>query len=176
MHAQAMVWQVAHVSLVLLVCFAVAVALHQFDLLYTCGSSAAAIPSELRGNLSQEGLLQRQVAMVAFSSQFLAEVQVRLLLTVDCVAGTMGLKGQLTSGEIIEQLVHAVRVTQIRNIVFMVSSNCTSYRVTSDSPQARACAQVTSFEALLLHIVPTLSLSRQIYHSINGPLYMATCS
>jgi hypothetical protein len=33
----------------------------------------------------------------------------------------MGLKGHLTCGEIIEQLVHASRVTPIRNIVFMVS-------------------------------------------------------
>lgn len=33
----------------------------------------------------------------------------------------MGLKGNLCCGEIIEQLVHAVRVTPIRNIVFMVS-------------------------------------------------------
>lgn len=36
------------------------------------------------------------------------------------LSGTMGLKGHLTCGEIIEQLVHAVRVTPIRNIVFMV--------------------------------------------------------
>eukprot|EP00878_Enallax_costatus_P031373 GHUV01034308.1.p1 GENE.GHUV01034308.1~~GHUV01034308.1.p1 ORF type:complete len:406 (+),score=101.34 GHUV01034308.1:170-1387(+) len=36
-----------------------------------------------------------------------------------CATGTMGLKGNLSCGEIIEQLVHAVRVTPIRNIVFM---------------------------------------------------------
>eukprot|EP00879_Flechtneria_rotunda_P005739 GHRR01006040.1.p1 GENE.GHRR01006040.1~~GHRR01006040.1.p1 ORF type:complete len:397 (+),score=116.87 GHRR01006040.1:290-1480(+) len=36
-----------------------------------------------------------------------------------CATGTMGLKGHLCSGEIIEQLVHAIRVTSIRNIVFM---------------------------------------------------------
>lgn len=41
-------------------------------------------------------------------------------------AGTMGLKGQLCCGEIIEQLVHALRVTSIRNIVFMVSENKTT--------------------------------------------------
>jgi hypothetical protein len=35
-------------------------------------------------------------------------------------AGTMGLKGNLCCGEIVEQLVHATRVTPIRNIVFMV--------------------------------------------------------
>lgn len=32
----------------------------------------------------------------------------------------MGLKGHLTAGEIIEQLVHAIRVAPVRNIVFMV--------------------------------------------------------
>ena len=36
-----------------------------------------------------------------------------------CATGTMGLTADLTAGEIIEQLVHAVRVTPIRNIVFM---------------------------------------------------------
>lgn len=35
--------------------------------------------------------------------------------------GTMGLKGDLTAGEIVEQLLHAQRVTRIKNIVFMVS-------------------------------------------------------
>uniref|UniRef100_A0A383VBW3 Radical SAM core domain-containing protein n=1 Tax=Tetradesmus obliquus TaxID=3088 RepID=A0A383VBW3_TETOB len=36
-----------------------------------------------------------------------------------CATGTMGLKGNLCCGEIVEQLVHATRVTPIRNIVFM---------------------------------------------------------
>ena len=35
-----------------------------------------------------------------------------------CSTGTMGLKGNLTAGEILEQLVHARAVTPIRNIVF----------------------------------------------------------
>lgn len=33
----------------------------------------------------------------------------------------MGLKGDLTAGEIVEQLVHAQRVTAIKNVVYMVS-------------------------------------------------------
>lgn len=37
-----------------------------------------------------------------------------------CATGTMGLKGNLSAGEIVEQLVHASQVTPIRNIVFMV--------------------------------------------------------
>lgn len=36
-----------------------------------------------------------------------------------CATGTMGIKGDLTAGEIIEQLVHARAVLPIRNIVFM---------------------------------------------------------
>lgn len=36
-----------------------------------------------------------------------------------CATGTMGLKGNLSAGEIVEQLVHASQVAPIRNIVFM---------------------------------------------------------
>lgn len=36
-----------------------------------------------------------------------------------CATGTMGLKGNLGAGEIVEQLVHALRVTPVRNLVFM---------------------------------------------------------
>ena len=37
-----------------------------------------------------------------------------------CATGTMGFKNNLSSGEIVEQLVHASRFSQIRNVVFMV--------------------------------------------------------
>ncbi|XAR52924.1 23S rRNA (adenine(2503)-C(2))-methyltransferase [Bertholletia excelsa] len=36
-----------------------------------------------------------------------------------CATGTMGFKNNLSSGEIVEQLVHASRLSQIRNVVFM---------------------------------------------------------
>lgn len=36
-----------------------------------------------------------------------------------CATGTMGLKGDLTAGEILEQVLHAWRVAPIRNVVFM---------------------------------------------------------
>lgn len=36
-----------------------------------------------------------------------------------CATGTMGLKGDLSSGEILEQLVHARKVSPIKNVVFM---------------------------------------------------------
>ncbi len=36
-----------------------------------------------------------------------------------CATGTMGIKGELTAGEIVEQLVHARALSPIRNVVFM---------------------------------------------------------
>jgi adenine C2-methylase RlmN of 23S rRNA A2503 and tRNA A37 len=39
-----------------------------------------------------------------------------------CATGTMGFKSNLSSGEIVEQLVHASRYSEIRNVVFMVIS------------------------------------------------------
>ena len=36
-----------------------------------------------------------------------------------CATGTLGLLGNLTCGEILEQLVHANRICPIRNVVFM---------------------------------------------------------
>lgn len=44
----------------------------------------------------------------------------RCVVCLNCT-GTMGLKGNLTAGEIVEQLVHANAISKIRNIVFMVS-------------------------------------------------------
>lgn len=40
-----------------------------------------------------------------------------------CATGSMGFKNNLSSGEIVEQLVHASRLSPIRNIVFMVFSS-----------------------------------------------------
>jgi adenine C2-methylase RlmN of 23S rRNA A2503 and tRNA A37 len=58
-----------------------------------------------------------------------------------CATGTMGLKGNLNSAEIFEQLVHAMRVETIRNVVFMgmgeplnnYLSVCESVRLMVDS-------------------------------------------
>ncbi len=58
------------------------------------------------GNLSR---------VLAGTTQF-GHVAVRLTRVV----GTMGLKGDLSTGEILEQLAHASAVARIRNIVFMV--------------------------------------------------------
>jgi len=37
-----------------------------------------------------------------------------------CATGSMGFKSNLSTGEIIEQLAHASRISNIRNVVFMV--------------------------------------------------------
>lgn len=47
--------------------------------------------------------------------------QCDLIIPLHVHSGTMGLKGDLTAGEIVEQLVHARRVTTIKNVVYMVS-------------------------------------------------------
>ena len=44
-----------------------------------------------------------------------------------CATGTMGLIGNLSAGEIVEQLVHAGQVAPIRNIVFMVRDGGLEY-------------------------------------------------
>ena len=43
----------------------------------------------------------------------------------------MGLKGDLTAGEIVEQLVHACRVTTIKNVVYMVGRIPLTHHFTS---------------------------------------------
>lgn len=53
-------------------------------------------------------------ATVCVSSQIGCQMGCRF-----CATGTMGIIGDLTAGEIVEQLVHANAVTRIRNVVFM---------------------------------------------------------
>ncbi|KAL0365305.1 UNVERIFIED_CONTAM: Dual-specificity RNA methyltransferase RlmN [Sesamum angustifolium] len=45
-----------------------------------------------------------------------------------CATGSMGFKSNLSSGEILEQLVHASRISAIRNVVFMVAEAIASVR------------------------------------------------
>ncbi|MBA0682932.1 hypothetical protein Goari_024617, partial [Gossypium aridum] len=51
-----------------------------------------------------------------------------------CATGTMGFKNNLTSGEIVEQLVHASLLTNIRNVVFMVGIIHAINKLHSDLP------------------------------------------
>jgi len=45
-----------------------------------------------------------------------------------CATGSMGFKSNLSSGEIVEQLVHASAFAQIRNVVFMVIHSFSMHR------------------------------------------------
>lgn len=63
-----------------------------------------------------ETVIMRHVghATVCVSSQIGCQMGCRF-----CATGTMGIIGNLTSGEIMEQLVRANGITKIRNVVFM---------------------------------------------------------
>ena len=56
----------------------------------------------------------RQRTTVCVSSQIGCQMGCRF-----CATGTLGIIGDLTSGEIVEQLFHANNVSQIRNVVYM---------------------------------------------------------
>lgn len=55
-----------------------------------------------------------------------------------CATGTMGLKGDLSAGEILEQVLHASRVSPIRNVVFMGEKRDGSYCTRSYIHSTRA--------------------------------------
>jgi len=59
--------------------------------------------------------------LFANASYFFSFVQVGCKMGCKfCATGSMGFKNNLSSGEIVEQLVHASAFSQIRNVVFMV--------------------------------------------------------
>jgi adenine C2-methylase RlmN of 23S rRNA A2503 and tRNA A37 len=62
------------------------------------------------------------------------------------IAGTMGLKANLTGGEIVEQLVYASQIAKVRNVVFMGMGepldNYTSVKVRCVAPD-RSIIQFT---------------------------------
>ncbi|XP_074280674.1 uncharacterized protein LOC141605699 isoform X2 [Silene latifolia] len=51
-----------------------------------------------------------------------------------CATGSMGFKSNLSTGEIVEQLVHASRISNIRNVVFMVGIVHAINKLHSDLP------------------------------------------
>jgi len=63
---------------------------------------------------NSQALSHRPRSTVCISSQVGCRMGCRF-----CATGTMGLIGHLTAGEIVEQLVHASRVSKIKNVVFM---------------------------------------------------------
>ncbi|GLC58406.1 hypothetical protein PLESTB_001355300 [Pleodorina starrii] len=78
-------------------------------------SSAPSITSASgRGAAAAAAVRSRRRSTLCVSSQVGCQMGCTF-----CATGTMGLKGHLNAGEIVEQLLHARAVTRIRNIVFM---------------------------------------------------------
>ncbi len=78
------------------------------------GLSVEAVIMTYAGNGSSEDCSGKSRATVCVS----CEVGCQMGCTF-CATGTMGLIAELTSGEILEQLVHARAVKPVRNVVFM---------------------------------------------------------
>ena len=86
-----------------------------------------------------------------------------------CATGTMGIKGDLTAGEIVEQLVHAQRVTPIRNVVFMVSFKlvlvlctcCLQCQILINRPWCRHQPDALHFIDAMLHYMEHIG---QVWH------------
>ena len=89
-------------------------------------------------------------------------------------AGTMGLKGDLTAGEIVEQLVHAQRVTTIKNVVFMVS-NGVSRLVPSPLSQSRLSSPDFAFIYAALQRPKRLALA-QVHVQHQAPASLCSLS
>ncbi|KAG2482924.1 hypothetical protein HYH03_018202 [Edaphochlamys debaryana] len=79
-------------------------------------NGAGAGPGRARGRAAAAALVNRlrKRSTLCVSSQVGCQMGCTF-----CATGTMGLKGNLTAGEIIEQMVHARGVAAIRNVVFM---------------------------------------------------------
>ncbi|TMW96826.1 hypothetical protein EJD97_006704 [Solanum chilense] len=81
-----------------------------------------------------------------------------------CATGTMGFKNNLSSGEIVEQLVHASRLSTIRNIVFMgmgeplnnYSSLVDAIRVMTASPFQISPRKITVSTVGIIHAINKL--------------------
>lgn len=81
-----------------------------------------------------------------------------------CATGSMGFKNNLSSGEIVEQLVHASRFSQIRNVVFMgmgeplnnYSSVVESVRVITGLPFQLSLKRITISTVGIIHAIKKL--------------------
>lgn len=62
-----------------------------------------------------------------------------------CATGTMGLIGNVSAGDIVEQLGHAVRIAPIRNVVLMgMGEPLRNYSFLGQAVRTSACLRVTS--------------------------------
>ncbi|GMN37890.1 hypothetical protein TIFTF001_007180 [Ficus carica] len=81
-----------------------------------------------------------------------------------CATGSMGFKSHLSSGEIVEQLVHASRLTPIRNVVFMgmgeplnnYSALVEAIRVMTGSPFQLSPKRITVSTVGIVHAINKL--------------------
>lgn len=88
-----------------------------------------------------------------------------------CATGTMGFKSNLSSGEIVEQLVHASRYSEIRNIVFMVIpvSLILSFPTEMKENQCH-------LKAMIMHTLIRIFYSPWYFHLIILILWINKCS
>ncbi|KAI4298557.1 hypothetical protein L6164_032104 [Bauhinia variegata] len=81
-----------------------------------------------------------------------------------CATGSMGFKNNLSSGEIVEQLIHASSLSEIRNIVFMgmgeplnnYSALVESVRVMTGSPFQLSLRRITVSTVGIIHAINKL--------------------
>ncbi|CAA3024527.1 dual-specificity RNA methyltransferase [Olea europaea subsp. europaea] len=81
-----------------------------------------------------------------------------------CATGSMGFKNNLSSGEIVEQLVHASRISAIRNVVFMgmgeplnnYASVVEAIRVMTASPFQLSPKKITVSTVGIIHAINKL--------------------
>ncbi|CAL0332103.1 unnamed protein product [Lupinus luteus] len=87
-----------------------------------------------------------------------------------CATGTMGFKANLTSGEILEQLIHASTFSQIRNVVFMgmgeplnnYSAVVESVRAMTQSPFQLSLKRITVSTVGIIHAI------KKLHHDLPG--------
>ncbi|XP_068654994.1 uncharacterized protein [Aristolochia californica] len=103
-----------------------------------------------------------------------------------CATGTMGFKSNLSSGEIVEQLVHASQLSQIRNIVFMgmgeplnnYSAVVEAIRIMTGSPFQLSPRRITVSTVGIIHAInklPTDLPTVNLAVSLHAPVQDIRC-
>lgn len=88
-----------------------------------------------------------------------------------CATGTMGLVGDLTAGEIIEQLVHANTIMPIRNVVFMgMGEPLNNYAAVKTAVSVMTHSQLFALrrQAVTVSTVGVISRVRQLANDLPG--------
>lgn len=86
-----------------------------------------------------------------------------------CATGKMGIKGNLTQGEILEQLHHASRITEIRNVVFMgMGEPLNNYRNVVSASKLMMSRKVFNIRRLTISTVGIPSKIKMLPHDLPG--------